>query len=105
MFDKHEANSHRQLLQRILNIGHFNPVFNNKTIVHTFFDEHGSLVQIFIFKTNRQRSVTLAILNIGLSYFLEQVEDGEEETFFAGVVERRSLEEIDHVEVDIGMGE
>ena len=71
MFNKHKAYSNRQFLQRILNIGHFNPILNNKSIVDTFFDEHGSLVQIFIFKANCQRSVTLTIFNISFSDFLE----------------------------------
>jgi|JI6StandDraft_1071083.scaffolds.fasta_scaffold112314_1 hypothetical protein len=74
-------------------------------MLHSFFYEHGRLAQISIFQTYRKRRIPFSIFNIVKSFFLEKVQNREKEFFLTGIVQRCSLVDIDHIDVDLAFNE
>jgi hypothetical protein len=58
-----------------------------------------------VFEADGEGGVAFCVYAIVVDVLLEQVDDGEEELLFAGVVQGRALVDVDDVDVDLGMGQ
>lgn len=78
---------------------------DDPAVPHSPLDQHGSLAQVPVFQTNGEWSVALGVGHVVVLPLLQQVQDREEELLLAGVVERGSLVDVDHLDVDVLLGQ
>ena len=66
-----EADSDRKFLNRIREVGEDFAVFYDVSVFDPSFDEHGSLCEVPVFETDRQRRISLSVHKVILYILLQ----------------------------------
>ena len=103
--NQNETYAYGQFAYRVGDVGIVLSVFNHAAVLHSSFDQHCGLVEILVFEADGQRSVALCVDDVVVDVLLQQVEDGKEKLFFAGVVQGSPLVDVHDVDVELRVSE